>query len=61
VVAHVRLVRPDPRDLEGLLQGIDPGAIPGLSQIIGDPSLLGEADYRPVSPSSKGYALSSPR
>jgi putative hydrolase len=47
VVAHVRLVRPDPRDLEGLLQGIDPGAIPGLSQIIGDPSLLGEADYGP--------------
>jgi len=45
VVAHARLVRPDPRDLEGLLQGIDPGAIPGLSQIIGDPSLLGEADY----------------
>ena len=44
VVAHVQLVRPDPRDLEGLLQGIDPGTIPGLSQIIGDPSLLGEAD-----------------
>ena len=47
VVAHVRLVRPDPRDFEGLLQGIDPGSIPGLSQIIGDPSLLGEADYGP--------------
>jgi len=47
VVAHVRLVRPDPRDLEGLLQGIDPGSIPGLSQIIGDPSLLGETDSRP--------------
>jgi putative hydrolase len=43
VVAHAQLVRPDPRDLEGLLQGIDPGAIPGLSQIMGDPSLLGEA------------------
>jgi putative hydrolase len=47
VVAHVRLVRPDPRDLEGLLQGIDPGSIPGLSQIIGDPSFLGETDQRP--------------
>jgi putative hydrolase len=47
VVAHVRLVRPDPRDFEGLLQGIDPGSIPGLSQIIGDPSLLGDADYGP--------------
>ncbi len=47
VVAHVRLVRPDPRDFEGLLQGIDPGSIPGLSQIIGDPSLLGEADHGP--------------
>ena len=47
VVAHVKLVRPDPRDFEGLLQGIDPGSIPGLSQIIGDPSLLGEADYGP--------------
>ena len=47
VVAHVRLVRPDPRDFEGLLQGIDPGSIPGLSQIIGDPSLLGEADHDP--------------
>ena len=47
VVAHVRLVRPDPRDFEGLLQGIDPGSIPGLSQIIGDPTLLGEADYGP--------------
>jgi putative hydrolase len=47
VVAHVRLVRPDPRDLEGLLQGIDPGSIPGLSQIIGDPSLLGESEQRP--------------
>jgi len=47
VVAHVRLVRPDPRDFEGLLQGIDPGSIPGLSQIIGDPSLLGEADCGP--------------
>jgi len=44
VVDHARLVRPDPRDLEGLLQGIDPGAIPGLSQLMGDPSLLGEAD-----------------
>jgi putative hydrolase len=44
VVAHARLVRPDPRDLEGLLRGVDPGAIPGLSQIIGDPSLLGEAE-----------------
>ena len=47
VVSHVRLVRPDPRDFEGLLQGIDPGSIPGLSQIIGDPSLLGDADYGP--------------
>ena len=47
VVAHVRLVRPDPRDLEGLLQGIDPGSIAGLSQIIGDPSLLGESDQHP--------------
>ena len=47
VVAHVRLVRPDPRDFEGLLQGIDPGSIPGLSQIIGDPSLLGEAEQGP--------------
>jgi putative hydrolase len=47
VVAHVRLVRPDPRDFEGLLQGIDPGSIPGLSQIIGDPSLLGDSDYGP--------------
>ena len=47
VVAHAQLVRPDPRDLEGLLQGIDPGAIPGLSQIIGDPSLLGDADTGP--------------
>jgi putative hydrolase len=47
VVAHVKLVRPDPRDFEGLLQGIDPGSIPGLSQIIGDPSLLGEADFGP--------------
>ena len=47
VVAHVRLVRPDPRDFEGLLQGIDPGSIPGLAQIIGDPSLLGDADYDP--------------
>jgi len=44
VVAHAQLVRPDPRDLEGLLRGVDPGAIPGLSQIIGDPSLLGEAE-----------------
>lgn len=47
VVAHVRLVRPDPRDLEGLLQGIDPGSIPGLSQLIGDPSLLGKPDEGP--------------
>ncbi len=47
VVTHAQLVRPDPRDLEGLLQGIDPGTIPGLSQIIGDPSLLGEADHGP--------------
>ena len=47
VVAHVRLVRPDPRDLEGLLQGIDPGSIPGLSQIMGDPSFLGESDRDP--------------
>ena len=47
VVAHAQLVRPDPRDLEGLLQGIDPGAIPGLSRMIGDPSLLGEADTGP--------------
>jgi putative hydrolase len=47
VVAHARLVRPDPRDLEGLLQGIDPGSIPGLAQIIGDPSLLGESDTGP--------------
>jgi putative hydrolase len=47
VVAHVRLVRPDPRDLEGLLQGIDPGTIPGLSQLMGDPSLMGEADHGP--------------
>jgi putative hydrolase len=47
VVAHVRLVRPDPRDFEGLLQGIDPGSIPGLSQIMGDPSLAGEGDYGP--------------
>jgi len=47
VVAHVKLVRPDPRDLEGLLQGIDPGTIPGLSQIMGDPSLLGETEVRP--------------
>ncbi len=47
VVAHVKLVRPDPRDLEGLLQGIDPGSIPGLSQIMGDPSLLGETEVRP--------------
>ena len=47
VVAHVKLVRPDPRDFEGLLQGIDPGSIPGLSQIIGDPSLLGQADLGP--------------
>jgi putative hydrolase len=53
VVAHVRLVRPDPRDFEGLLQGIDPGSIPGLSQIIGDPSLLGEADHGP-SPELEG-------
>lgn len=44
VIAHARLVRPDPRDLEGLLQGIDPGAIPGLSQVIGDPSLLGGSE-----------------
>ena len=47
VIAHVRLVRPDPRDFEGLLQGIDPGSIPGLSQIIGDPSLLGEVYDNP--------------
>jgi putative hydrolase len=47
VVAHARLVRPDPRDFEGLLQGVDPGSIPGLSQIMGDPSLLGEASYGP--------------
>jgi len=47
VVAHVRLVRPDPRDLEGLLQGIDPSSIPGLSQLIGDPSLMGEATHGP--------------
>jgi len=47
VVAHVRLVRPDPRDFEGLLQGIDPGSIPGLSQIMGDPSLAGEGDHGP--------------
>jgi putative hydrolase len=47
VVAHSQLVRPDPRDLEGLLQGIDPGSIPGLSQIIGDPSLLGDTDRGP--------------
>jgi putative hydrolase len=47
VVAHSKLVRPDPRDLEGLLQGIDPGSIPGLSQIIGDPSLLGDTDRGP--------------
>ncbi len=46
VVAHVKLVRPDPRDLEGLLQGIDPGSIPGLSQIMGDPSLLDETEVR---------------
>jgi putative hydrolase len=45
VIAHARLVRPDPRDLEGLLQGIDPGSIPGLSQVIGDPSLLGDDDH----------------
>ena len=45
VVAHVRLVRPDPRDFEGLLQGIDPGTIPGLSQIIGDRKPAGEGDY----------------
>ncbi len=44
VIAHARLVRPDPRDLEGLLQGIDPGSIPGLSQVIGDPSLLGYSE-----------------
>ncbi len=44
VVAHAQLVRPDPRDLEGLLRGVDPGAIPGLSQIIGDPALLGEVE-----------------
>lgn len=49
VVAHVQLVRPDPRDLEGLLQGIDPSTIPGLSQMIGDPSLLGDVE-RPTSP-----------
>jgi putative hydrolase len=47
VVAHSKLVRPDPRDLEGLLQGIDPGSIPGLSQIMGDPSLLGDSDRGP--------------
>jgi putative hydrolase len=47
VVAHVRLVRPDPRDLEGLLQGIDPGTIPGLSQLMGDSSLIGESDNGP--------------
>jgi putative hydrolase len=47
VVAHARLVRPDPRDFEGLLQGVDPGSIPGLSQIMGDPSLLGDASYGP--------------
>ncbi len=47
VVAHVRLVRPDPRDLEGLLQGIDPGSIPGLSQIMGDPAFSGESDRDP--------------
>jgi len=47
VVAHVRLVRPDPRDFEGLLQGIDPGSIPGLSQIMGDSSLAGDGDYGP--------------
>jgi len=60
VVAHVRLVRPDPRDFEGLLQGIDPGSIPGLSQIIGDPSLLGDSDYGLLQ-SSRGCALNSPR
>jgi len=47
VVAHVRLVRPDPRDLEGLLQGIDPGSIPGLSQMMGDPALFGEGESAP--------------
>jgi putative hydrolase len=47
VVAHVRLVRPDPRDFEGLLQGIDTGSIPGLSQLMGDPSLLRQPDDGP--------------
>jgi putative hydrolase len=47
VVAHVRLVRPDPRDLEGLLQGIDPGSIPGLSQMMGDSALYGEDESAP--------------
>jgi len=47
VVAHVRLVRPDPRDLEGLLQGIDPGSIPGLSQLMGESSLMGDSDNSP--------------
>jgi putative hydrolase len=47
VVAHVRLVRPDPRDFEGLLQGIDPGSIPGLSQIMGDSKLAGAGDEGP--------------
>lgn len=47
VIEHALLVRPDPRDLEDLLQGIDPGSIPGLSQIMGDPSLLGERESGP--------------
>lgn len=47
VVDHVKLVRPDPRDLQGLLQGMDIDAIPGLSQMMGDQSLSGEPDLSP--------------
>lgn len=44
VVAHAELVRPDPKDLGGLLQGIDTDAVPGLAQLMGDPSLFGDAE-----------------
>ena len=43
VVEHAELVRPDPRDLQGLLQGVDPSALPGLEHLLGDPSGFDEA------------------
>jgi len=42
LVAHASLVRPDPRDLEGLLEHVDPSAIPGLAQLLGESPLAGD-------------------